>query len=539
MNLLAGCALTRYYQIVNVSKLLRVANLVLLAAYPLILSPAKAQSALYQHGDPSVHEQAMLELVNAARANPLGEAARLGIDLNQGLTPGAIATNAKPPLAFHSQLITAARGHSDWMLLSGIFSHTGVDGTRPTERAQRAGYGFPAAENIAYRSTSGAPDYDFMTAAIHESLVRSPGHRRNIMAEDYAVVGLGLRPGTFGGQNAFMATQKFSSGGATLDSGPFILGVCYTDRNNNGAYDPGEGAAGVRVDTGWATHHAITSSSGGYAIPIVPIQTNTATVNLPFAVRTASWDTVQPYEVQYHAQQIAAAPLVTLSLQWSGGALGGTVPDAVTVRRPVRINYRLLGTDGWFYDRTMVTTQSVKRDLRVAPVVKTDQTVNFPQPAAQTFVLNRTFSLAATATSGLPVSYYSSNPAVLTMSGSTATIRGTGTAYVAAWHPGNQSWNAAPMVVRTITVLAAKTDQTVNFPQPASQTFVLNRTFSLAATATSGLPVSYYSSNPAVLTVSGSTATIRGMGTAYVAAWQLGSQSWNAAPMIVRTITVQ
>jgi hypothetical protein len=185
----------------------------------------------------------MLELVNAARANPLGEAARLGIDLNQGLTPGAIATNAKPPLAFHSRLITAARGHSDWMLLSGIFSHTGVDGTSPTQRAQRAGYEFPAAENIAYRWTNGVPDYNFMTTSMHEALVRSPGHRKNIMAEDYVVVGLGLRPGTFVGPNAFVATQKFSSGGATLDSGPFILGVCYTDRNNNGAYDLGEGAA--------------------------------------------------------------------------------------------------------------------------------------------------------------------------------------------------------------------------------------------------------------------------------------------------------
>jgi uncharacterized protein YkwD len=39
------------------------------------------------------------------------------------------------------------------MLLSGIFSHTGVDGTSPTQRAQRAGYGSSVAENIAYRST--------------------------------------------------------------------------------------------------------------------------------------------------------------------------------------------------------------------------------------------------------------------------------------------------------------------------------------------------------------------------------------------------
>jgi uncharacterized protein YkwD len=128
-------------------------TLVATVALLFLLSPAKGQSSLYQHGNLSAHEQATLELVNAARANPLGEAARLGIDLNQGLTPGAIATNAKPPLAFHSQLITAARGHSDWMLLSAIFLHTGIDGTSPTERAQRAGYGFPAAENIAYRST--------------------------------------------------------------------------------------------------------------------------------------------------------------------------------------------------------------------------------------------------------------------------------------------------------------------------------------------------------------------------------------------------
>lgn len=54
--------------------------------------------------------KAMLELVNTARTNPLGEAARLGIDLNQGLTAGTIGTNAKPPLAFHPQLIAAARG---------------------------------------------------------------------------------------------------------------------------------------------------------------------------------------------------------------------------------------------------------------------------------------------------------------------------------------------------------------------------------------------------------------------------------------------
>jgi hypothetical protein len=45
---------------------------------------ASVQAASYSHGEPADHEQLMLELINAARANPLGEASRLGIDLNQG-----------------------------------------------------------------------------------------------------------------------------------------------------------------------------------------------------------------------------------------------------------------------------------------------------------------------------------------------------------------------------------------------------------------------------------------------------------------------
>ena len=33
-------------------------------------------------------EQLVIELINRARANPAAEAARLGIDLNEGLQPG-------------------------------------------------------------------------------------------------------------------------------------------------------------------------------------------------------------------------------------------------------------------------------------------------------------------------------------------------------------------------------------------------------------------------------------------------------------------
>jgi hypothetical protein len=44
-------------------------------------------------------EQLMLELINRARANPVAEASRDGIDLNEGLAPGTISAAAKQPLA--------------------------------------------------------------------------------------------------------------------------------------------------------------------------------------------------------------------------------------------------------------------------------------------------------------------------------------------------------------------------------------------------------------------------------------------------------
>src|SRR5262245_60292944 len=68
-------------------------------------------------------EQLMIELINRARANPLGEASRYGVDLNQGLTPGTISASAVSPLAPHQALVNSAGFHSDDMYARNFFSH--------------------------------------------------------------------------------------------------------------------------------------------------------------------------------------------------------------------------------------------------------------------------------------------------------------------------------------------------------------------------------------------------------------------------------
>ena len=51
--------------------------------------------------DATAREQLILEMINRARMDPEGEAARYGISLNQGLTAGTISSAPKQVLAFN------------------------------------------------------------------------------------------------------------------------------------------------------------------------------------------------------------------------------------------------------------------------------------------------------------------------------------------------------------------------------------------------------------------------------------------------------
>lgn len=81
-------------------------------------------------------------------------------------------------------------------------------------------------------------------------------------------------------------------------------------------------------------------------------------------------------------------------------------------------------------------------------------------------------------------------------------------------------------------------EQTISFPD-----FELKRVgdpdFDPAATATSGLPVSYASAHPKVATVVGNRIHIVGVGTATIVASQSGDDVYKAARNIAKTLTVQ
>lgn len=327
--------------------------------------PSEAAQTVYSHGSPSNYEQLMLELVNRARARPEAEALRYKVALNGGLPAGTISTSRKQPLAFNRHLLAAARDHSEWMLKTGNFSHVGANGSLPSDRAAARGFPFGAAENIESGSSTSVMNLTSGTKAAHAGLFKSPVHRKNLMDPSYSVVGAGVLFARSGGWSERRTTQNFGQG-VTAQSGPFILGVAFNDKNGNKAYDPGEGLGGIKVRPSAGSYYAVTSSSGGFAIPIRPVTTRSGIVqvNLPFAVNTPeAGDKAQIYDRSFRAQQIKDAQVMEIVLRWSGERAGMPVTNVVKIKRPERINYHLTGTDGFFFDRSMVTTSSVKADL--------------------------------------------------------------------------------------------------------------------------------------------------------------------------------
>lgn len=214
--------------------------------------------------DLNPNEQYLLELINRARSDPGAEAARLGISLNQGLSPGSIQDTAKQPLAANEFLNVAAADHSQWMLTTNIFSHTGQGGSSAGDRIEDAGYTNwrTWGENISYRGGGNVQSVSVVEGH-HDGLFKSAGHRRNLLNDGFTEIGLGQEYGRFNNFNASMLTQNFAS-----DRGdPFLLGVVFDDQDGDGFFDPGEELTDVRVAVS-GEGSTRTGDGGGYQIRI-------------------------------------------------------------------------------------------------------------------------------------------------------------------------------------------------------------------------------------------------------------------------------
>jgi len=162
------------------------------------------------------------------------------------------------------------------------------------------------------------------------------------------------------------------------------------------------------------------------------------------------------------------------------------------------------------------------------------QTITFTGlPATATYGTAGPYALTATASSKLPVSYSVTGPA--TIGNSTLTITGAGTVVVTASQAGNADYSAASSV--SLTIVVSRASQTITFNSISTQT--VGAPLTLAATASSGLAVSYASSTTSICTVSGSVVSMLAPGTCTIVASQAGNANFAAATSVTQSFAVQ
>lgn len=142
--------------------------------------------------------------------------------------------------------------------------------------------------------------------------------------------------------------QAFTSG-SDLPYGPintiFITGVVYKDTNSNGIYDSGEGVGGVTVSSPSSPYSAITSTSGGYCIPV-----NAGTGNVLVSIQTPTGNQTQEVSVNQDSvkvdfiinQNLIPSPLLNFSARSyingsthtliAGFVIGGSSNENVLIR---------------------------------------------------------------------------------------------------------------------------------------------------------------------------------------------------------------
>jgi hypothetical protein len=166
-------------------------------------------------------------------------------------------------------------------------------------------------------------------------------------------------------------------------------------------------------------------------------------------------------------------------------------------------------------------------------LVRSTQTITYAPIATQ--AVGTTLALSATASSGLPVTFTSTKPAVCTVSGNTASFLATGTCSIDFNQAGNATYAQATAVGTSFIVALA---QTITFPGITGTQYA-GSNIALLATASSGLTVAYTMSTPTVCAVEGMTVSLFTSGTCTIQATQSGAGSAYApAAPVTQSFTV-
>jgi len=332
-----------------------------------------------------------------------------------------------------------------------------------------------------------------------------------------------------------------SIGSEVLLTGAATSGLAITYTSSN----PDIAAIEVRGNTvvvkgmkaGDATITAVQSGNEKY----LPTESLTKGVSIIKLTQSLTWDqTIAPIKIDEQTELTATTtsglaityessnPAVAAIIQLNGKTyIKGIAAGSVT------ITAKQAGSDK--YGDAVGITKSVT-------ITKVEQTINWDQAIAPIKIDEQT-ELTATTTSGLAITYESSNPAVaaiIQLNGKTY-IKGiaAGNVTITAKQAGSDKYGDAAGITKSVTI--TKVEQTITWDQTIAPIKIDEQT-ELTATTTSGLAITYESSNPvvaAIIQLNGKTY-IKGIaaGTVTITAKQAGSDKYGDAASVTKSVTI-
>ncbi len=175
------------------------------------------------------------------------------------------------------------------------------------------------------------------------------------------------------------------------------------------------------------------------------------------------------------------------------------------------------------YVKGMLTITAATQSIQFAPLPVT--TIGEPD-----------FALTASASSGLALSYSSSNPNVATVTNGIVHIVAAGSTVITASQAGNTNYLAAASQSQTLTLSTRATTISLDAlpgKNYGDADFVLN-----ATSSNTTIPVQYSSSNPNVATVANGMVHITGAGTTTITALQPATADYAAGSSAPKTLVV-
>lgn len=174
---------------------------------------------------------------------------------------------------------------------------------------------------------------------------------------------------------------------------------------------------------------------------------------------------------------------------------------------------------------------ATKKDIKIL-IVGSNQ-ISFTPPSSL-LLSTSTYQLTGTSSSGLSLTYESLTADICSVSESTLTLIKLGLCTIRASQSGSDIYESAQSVEASITIQGSNQ---ISF-SPVTSLLLSTKTYPLAGTSTSGLPLTYESLTPDICSVSAAVLTLTKLGLCTIRASQSGSNLYEAAKYVDGSITI-